>query len=247
MGLFDIPAPLLTALDDGLSLLPPLARLLLWAIITAAISMLCYWAFSAQEKIGAAKQAALDARAALNNYEGHEFAEMWPLLGNSLRTSGRHFLVVLGPALLGSLPALLVIVWVSNQFGYHLPVSGDTLTVTTTPAVDLRLDTKGDNFVIDYPAAGGTRKIATDDGIALTALPLSGAVPVIHKKLWWNTLIGNRAGYLADDAPVDELRIDLTAQRFHKLGPGWAQTWEVPYFLMLILASLTIKFVFRID
>ncbi len=247
MGLLDLPAPLLTAFDAALGLLPPLARLLLWAAITGAVSMLCYRACSAQEKIAAAKREALTARRALNAYAGHEFAEMWQLVGASLRASGRHVGAVFGPALLGSLPALLIIVWVSNQFGYRLPPAEANLAITASPDPGLQLPRDGDHYVARYPVADTTLAIVTTDEFTLTTLPLAGAVPVIHKKQWWNTLIGNRAGYLEPAAPVDELRMGLEAQRFHSLGPAWAQSWEAPYFLALIITSLGIKFIFRIE
>ncbi len=246
MGLFDIPAPLLTAVDNALDFLPPLLRLLLWALVTGVLSMVAYWACSAQGKVATAKATALNARVALSSYEGHEFSELWPLIGESLSASGRHFLVVLGPALLGSLPALFVIVWVSNQFGYSLPPGGAAVQITATPAMKLETAPAGGSQMI-WPATGETTTVRTTSGVPLVELPLPAAVPVIHKKLWWNTLIGNRAGYLADDAPVEQLQVDLEPQRFVTLGPGWLQTWEAPYFLVLILSSLAIKFVFKID
>jgi len=242
MGLFDLPAPLFNAIQQLLTALPPLLQLSLWAVFTGAISMACYWAFSNQSKVADAKAAAIAARTALNGYEGHEFSEMWALVGATLRTSGRHFWVVLGPALLGSLPALTLIVWVSNQFGYVLPEAGQTLAIT----VETEAGSVGTRRVL-YPGTTGTVPVRAADGAALTMLPLQAPVPLIHKKLWWNSLIGNQAGYLDDDAPVEALRFGLTPQHFINVGPDWARSWELTYFLLLIISSLAIKFAFRID
>ena len=242
MGLFDLPAPLYNAIQQLLDGLPPLLQLSLWAVLTGIVSMACYWFFSNQGKVTGAKEAALAARKALNAYEGHEFSEMWALVGATLRTSGKHFWIVLGPALLGSLPALTLIVWVSNQFGYQMPQAGDTLSITIeTEAGDTA------SLALVYPAADATLPVTAADGEELTTLPLQAAIPVIHKKLWWNTLIANQAGYLDDSSTVAAIRPDLTPQHFISIGPEWARHWELTYFLLLIISSLAIKFAFRID
>jgi len=247
MGLFDLPAPLYSAIDSLLDFLPPLPRLLLWAVFSGAISMLFYWLCSRQDKVAAARDRALQARRELNAYEGHEFGEMWPLAAESLKASLAHFGVVLGPALLGSLPALTLIVWVSNQFGHTLPEPGEPLAMLPQPATTLNQQPLWDSaFVARYPAADEATEVRTDDGKLLLTLPLAAAVPVMHKKLWWNTLIGNGAGYLAYDAPVDEVRFWLQRQVFLDFGPAWIRGWELTYFFVLVVSSLVIKRLFRI-
>lgn len=248
MGLFDLPGPLLSAADSLLSFLSPLARLIFWAVFTGAVSMLCYWVFSAQDKVADAKKAAIDGRRALNAYEGHEFSEMWPLVSVSLQGSLRHFWVVLGPAVLGSLPALAVIVWVANQFGYIQPEAGAPFQIYADPAIELQLERTGeDSYTLTYPSADAPVDIRLSDGAVLTQLPLAAPVPIIHKKLWWNSLIANPAGYLADDAAIDEIYFEIESQQFLGFGPDWMRSWELSYFLLLIVTSLGIKFAFRID
>lgn len=248
MGLFDIPGPVLGLIDNLLGFAPPLLRLSFWAVVTGALSMLCYWVVSPQQAVADAKQSAIDARRALNSYEGHEFSEMWPLARHSLAASGRHFAVVLLPAVIGSLPALVFIVWVSNQYSYHVPEPGESITVTTAPPTMLALDaTEDGTWVATYPPVNSPVAISTVTGETLVQLPLDGPVPVVHKKLWWNSLIGNAAGYLPADATVDEVRFGLREIRLHRIGPDWSQTWELPYFLILIVASLVIKSAFKID
>jgi len=248
MGLFDLPAPLLSAADGLLGFLPPLLRLLLWALITGVLSMVCYWAFSTQDKISAAKSAALQARAALNSYAGDQFGEMWPLVNASLRTSLKHFWVVLGPAVLGSLPALTIIIWVSNQYGYVQPTPGESLGITTQPVIELQLSTAtSTGYAVTYPASGESLSIRSEAGTPLLDLPLPTPTPVVHKHQWWNYLIGNPAGYLPATAATDEVRLDVRPQLFVTLGPDWLHTWEATYFLVLILSSLIIKVVFKID
>lgn len=249
MGLLDLPAPLFDAVNGLLQGMPAGIQLAIWAALTGKLSMLIYWLCSAQEKVTAAKTAALEARRALNSYDGHEFGEMWPLVGASLRGSARHFTVVLGPALLGSLPALALIVWVSNTFGVLPPAPGAAIVVSTSPDIKLQAQPQNiENQRFIYPDPESTLTIASAaTGAAIVTLPTPDLAPVVHKRRWWNTLIGNPAGYLAADGAVDEIRFDYQQQTFIPFGPPWLRTWEAPYFLLLIITSLAIKFLFRID
>lgn len=250
MGLFDIPSPLYSAIDSLLDFVPLYGRLLFWAAITGVLSMVLYWACSAQDKVEAAKQRAIIARRNMAGYKGTEMNEMLPLAKESLAASGKHFLIVLGPAVLSSLPALTLIVWVSNHFSYELPASGAAIGISTVPAelandLELETDQSGSPAIL-WPAAGETVQLTGPDGESLATLPLDTAVPVIHQRYWWNMLIGNPNGYLPEDAAVQEILFALPRIVYLDIGPTWARTWELSYFLLLILVSLGIKLVFKI-
>jgi hypothetical protein len=240
MGFLDFPAPLFSAIDSVLGAIPVLPRLIIWAVITAVISMYLYWLCSAQEKVGQAKERAVTARRKMATYDGHEFDEMWPLARESLAASGKHFVVVLGPALLSSVPALMLIIWVSNHFSYALPEAGKTIGIESMPENSLV------SGQIEWPAADSILEVRDSAGKPLLSLPLAAAVPVVHKKAWWNSLIGNPNGYLAGDASADEVRFNLPEITYLNFGPGWIRTWEFSYFLVLIICSLGIKVAFRI-
>jgi len=250
MGLFDIPAPLFGAIDGLLGFLPAYARLLLWATITGALSMFFYWLCSAQGKVEAAKQRAIKGRKEMAAYQGTEFGEMWPLAKESLAASGKHFTVVLIPAVLSSLPALTLIVWVSGQFSYTLPAPGTNVAIQSTPAAALErlqpLVTSDNGSAIAWPASNDKVVVSISDGIELFDLPLQAAVPVVHQRKWWNSLIANPNGYLPDDIDIEEIRFELLPIEFLQFGPAWARTWELSYFLLLILVSLGIKVAFKI-
>jgi hypothetical protein len=259
MGLFDLPAPLFAALDNLMGGLPAYPRLLIWATLTGIISMALYWLCSAQEKTGAAKERAIEARRRMAAYDGTEFDEMWPLAKESLVASGKHFGIVLGPALLSSLPALAIIVWISNAFGYTLPEPGDTVDIYTEPATALvgigraedgstgvSGDPEAGIYQVVYPAADQSTAIATTSAEVLVTLPLKAAIPVVHKQAWWNSLISNGNGYLDDSGPVEAIYFDLRPQEFLAFGPSWIRGWEFSYFVLLIIVSLVIKVAFRI-
>jgi hypothetical protein len=57
----------------------------------------------------------------------------------------------------------------------------------------------------------------------------------------------NPAGYLPDDAPVDEVRIDLPRRELHGFGPSWMRGWEAIFLPVLFVAALAYKIVRRID
>lgn len=249
MGLFDWPSPALDFVDNLFRFLPPFIRLLLWGVSTGLLSMLCYRACSDQQRIATARQAATASRDAMGAYEGHEFAELWQLASVAVRDSMRHFGRVLGPALLGSLPALCIIVWASNSFAYRLPAVGEPVILSPSPPVALNLPRADDEggYTIGYPAAANPVIVRTP-GYArdLLHLPLTAGVPVIHKQLWWNRFIGNPLGYLPADAPMQALHIQLQPQEFLGSGPSWLRNWAFIYFSALLLSSLAIKFLLRI-
>jgi hypothetical protein len=248
MGLFDIPAPLFTAINDLLNFLPLLGRLAFWAVITSIVSMVLYLLCSAQDKVEAAKQRAIAGRTAMAAYTGTEFGEMWPLAKESLAASGKHFLVVLGPAVLSSLPALTLIVWVSNNFGYSLPAPAAAITLQSSPTDALgNLDKAPDgSYTVIWPAVASPITVTGTDQAALFDLPLQQPVPVIHQKLWWNMLIGNPNGYLPADTQVVDVSFGLPKNGYLNFGPGWIRSWEFSYFLLVIILSLAIKVAFKI-
>ena len=248
MGFFDLPAPLFTAIDNLLNGLPILARLLIWATLTAVLSMALYWLCSAQDKVATAKERAVIARRKMAGYQGTEFDEMMPLAKESLLASFRHFGIVLWPALLSSLPALAIIVWGSGQFGHTLPQAGSSLNIHTDPPVELvGLTATADNiYTATYPEDNGGYAVVTTNGEQLATLPLSAPIPIVHKRQWWNSLIGNPNGYLADELTIEAIHFELPATEYLPIGPGWVRGWEFSYFSLLIIVSLVIKVAFRI-
>jgi hypothetical protein len=248
MGLFDLPAPLFTALDSLMNGLPVLLRLLIWAVLTGIISMYLYWLCSTQDKVAAAKERALTARRKMAGYKGTEFDEMLPLAKESLTASGSHFVIVLWPALLSSLPALTLIVWVSGQFGFTLPQPGSSVAVHTDPAMQLTdISASPDNvYLVPYPASDSTYSIVAANGEQLATLPLSAPIPIVHKRQWWNSLIGNPNGYLPDEYEIEAIHFELPAIEYLSIGPGWIRGWEFSYFFLLIIVSFSIKVIFKI-
>ena len=246
MGLLDLPAPLFAGLDGLLSgVAPPTLRLVLWAVIAAALSMAAYWLLSPQARIAQAKADALAARRALDAYDG-ELAGAWPLMGRVLRTALRQLGLVTSPAVLGSLPVLALLAWLSTTYGHSLPADGTPIPVRTTPAAG-EVRVQAVQAEADAVAAGHQVVVLDQAGNVVGRYLLSAPVPTIHKRQWWNALIGNPIGYLPDSSPLEWIELGLPQREYLPLGPSWLRAWYVVFFGVLLAASLGIKVAARIE
>jgi hypothetical protein len=247
MGLLDLPAPAFAGLDSLLSgLAPPTLRLAIWGVIAAVLSMGAYWLLSPQTRIAQAKADALAARRELDAYDG-EFAEAWPLMGRVLRTALRQLGLVTSPAVLGSLPVLALLAWLSTTYGHTFPTAGTEIPVRTVPAAtDARVQAVQEQA--DRAARADRQVLVLDDaGNVVERFLLSAPVPTIHKRQWWNALIGNPIGYLPDSSPLEWIELGLPQQEYLPLGPSWLRAWYVVFFGVLLAASLAIKVAARIE
>jgi hypothetical protein len=245
LGVLDLPAPLFAGLDQLMgTVLPPTGKLILWALLAAVVSMGLYWLLSPQGKLNDVKLRALKARQDLNAFDG-EFQEAWPLMRSMLGLSMKQLGMTTMPAILASIPALALIVWLGTAYGYSLPSGVGQIEVETTPASDVSaaIETGANASPYNPP-----RLVVTDPGgEVLTDISLSAPIPTIHKKQWWNTLIGNPLGYLPADGDLDAIAFDLPENDYLGFGPSWLRPWYMLFFAVLVIGSLAIKFVGRIE
>ena len=244
-GVFDIPAPIFAWLDQVMSgVAPPTLRLIVWGLVGAVISMGLYWLLSPQGKLTDVKIRALQARKDLNAHDG-EFGEAWPLMRSMLGLSFRQLGMTTMPAVLASIPVLALIVWLSTAYGYALPDGQAAIDVQTTPDTAVSAEVKSSDVAAsaNYP-----RLVITDNsGDLITDIALAAPVPTIHKKQWWNTLIGNPLGYLPPDGEIEAIDIGLPEKDYLGFGPTWLRPWYVLFFTVLVLGSLAIKVGMRIE
>lgn len=239
MGLLDLPAPVFAWVDAMIGGgLPPTARLILWGVVGGIVSMALYWALSPQARIERNRTAAAEARRALDAYDG-EFAGAMPLIGGMLRLSLKQIGLVFWPALAASLPVLCLIVWVSTAYGNSFPPPDAAVDVRTTPAE------------LQGRWVGGAEpppRIVVADGSGRTVeeFALQAPVGTLHKRVWWNALIGNPAGYLPAEGPVERVEIDLPQREYLPFGPTWLRGWEAMFFVVLVASSVAVKLGFRI-
>ncbi len=247
MGFFDLPGPLFAWVDGHvLGFLPPLARLIVWAVIGAVVSMALYWLLSPQERITRLKARLTDAQRALDAHEG-EFREALPLIGATLRLALRQVAVVTVPAVLASLPLLFLLVWVYGAYAHAFPVPADQVNVQVTPA---RFQARWGASADPPGSANSARPLLTitdEGGHVLDRITVPAPVGAISPHRWWNVFFGNPAGYLPADGPVQRIDMDWPERIYLPFGPRWLAGWEAVFFLVLVVCSVVIKFAFRIQ
>ncbi|MFN2333395.1 MAG: hypothetical protein ABR550_03085 [Wenzhouxiangellaceae bacterium] len=262
-GVLDWPGLVFGWINQGLvAVLPEPMALALWALFSAWMTMWVYRRFSNQEKLAALKPQVKAVQKKLSNYDG-EFSGLKPLILENFKLSGRHILLALGPALLAGIPVLFVLVWVSNAFGVKMPEFGSPVQVTAVAdeqavaaerwqwrgiqaqAFDAP-ENGGYQWTIAWPEAETPATLVTPGGDLVVQLPPPRPSPILHPRQWWNALIANPAGYLSEQNPASVIYLDLPKKQMLSFGPSWMRGWEFLYFVLLIIGSLSLKFVWRI-
>ena len=238
MGLLDLPAPLFDLVDQHvLGLLPPVARLVIWAVIGAAISLTLYRLLSPQQRIVEAKAAALDARRRLNAHDG-DLESAMPLMRRSMGLALKHVGLVFPAAIAASLPVLALLVWLDGTYGYAFPADRQAPTIAVEPqSYDAQWQPNG---------SGGEIELRNEQGTEVARLIVAEPVTRIEKRHWWNALIGNPAGYLPETGPVEGVSIALPERQYLPLGPDWLRSWFTIALTALLVASLLIMRLARI-
>jgi uncharacterized membrane protein (DUF106 family) len=253
MGLLDLPAPLLSAVDAALAgVLPPLIRLLLWGVAAGWLTMLVYRRLSNQEKIGLLKAEQKAQQKRIAEFDG-EFSELMPLVRATLGTGFRQLGLALGPALLATVPVLFLVVWVASAFAYQAPEPGAPVRFTAEPAASgihweppAAAQPAESGWLVTWPAPDST-VVMTDGESPLLRLPLEHDVPVIHTRKWWNWFMANPLGYLPEGGNVETIHIALPERSYLAFGPQWMRGWMFSFFLTFLLSSVAFKFLLRID
>ncbi|MGH6946872.1 MAG: hypothetical protein ACREDZ_06050 [Kiloniellales bacterium] len=235
----------LGALDGLMGGLPDALRLVVWALLCAGTSMGLYNLFSPQRSLRqiACRRRAVQRR--LNRFEG-SLSEAGPLLGEQLRLALRQLALVLLPTALAIAPVLLVILWLDVSYGYRFPEPDEPPVVNTEPPQqNARLLPPGEGADSSSDRTEWALQIDFDGSEPLW-LPIKVPVPVIGKARWWNALFDNPAGYLPPKASIDTAELALPMREYLAVGPQWLRPWYVLFLAVMTLASLGIKFGFRI-
>ena len=252
-GLLNLAYPLLDAFDGALGFLPGALRVVILGALSGAVAMGLYVLFSNQERIRAQKAEIQRIRVALSAAKD-DFAETMRLSRRNLGASFKLLGIVLGPALLSSLPLLVIIGWLAAHYGYVVPAAGTAVPVafepapagvTTEPADALRNGPSGPELV--WPQAGQSPRWRDAQGPVYEGPPADLPATIVHKRQWWNWLLGNEAGYLRPDAGLDAITFALAPRVLVPGVPSWLGGWEAVYFVTVLVASLLIKFGFKIE
>jgi hypothetical protein len=248
LGLFDIATPLLDWLDHAVAAVVPTAgRLVVWGLLAGALSMSLYALLSPQSRLQRVKEQALEARRALDLHDG-SLAEARPLIRRAIGCSMKQLGLVFLPAVVASFPLLFLLVWLHGSFTYVAPAEPEQIAVRTEPpGYDAELVVKEPGSAVEEPGKEGYYLVVRDGRErVLEERRLEAPVTVLHKKQWWNLLVANPLGYLAESSPLDQVSIDLPRREVLDFGPQWLRTWEFVFLTSLVAVSLLIKTGFRL-
>ncbi len=256
MGVFDLPAPLLQLIDNGITFVHPTLRLALWSILAGALSMGLYALLSPQNRISKVKAAQKESQRLLAESD-ESFSELIAVAKKTLGLSFQHLGLVFGPALMSGIPLICIMAWSSCNFGYAFPKPGEQINLTVQPTSSASSVhwQKGDSVATSVTEGGWTirwpeqtRQLVFADKQRATQLelPLAAPIPQIHKRLWWNSLLGNPAGYLPDDAQMEMILVELPERQYLPFGPGWFSHWITLFLLASVAGALSTKKIFRI-
>lgn len=237
MGLLDLPSPIFSELDASIGL-PDVARLVVWGVVAAVLSTGLYALLAPQRTIARLMLEERQLKAALR---GTDVA-----MADGMRAARRllvlalaRIALTLGPVLAASVPVLSLMVWLDTRYAHELPLPGQIPAVRVQPA-----SVQGQWI---WEAGQAPRiELAGDCGEFQQVLSLHVAVPVMHKRTWWNGLVGNPAGYLAAECLAERIDVDLPARHYLSIGPDWLRGWEAPFVGALLAVSLGLKLAFRL-
>ena len=252
-GLVNLAFPLFNFVDGIVSwIFSDFLRLILWGVFSGIIAMFGYWLCSNQQRIKGQQNVIAGLKQQLKSNDD-QFDDVMKLSLRNLRESFKLLGMVSLPAILSGLPVLVIILWVSFQFGFALPEPGDEVPLHAYPSnVEVEIEPSGilrgevDGYILNWPNDPFSVKIFDPKGEIHSGLPVDPPSNVLHQRRWWNVLLGNEAGYISAGAEIDVLRFGLQRLQVLPSLPGWMSTWEFTYFLTIVVTSLFIKRVFRI-
>ena len=254
-SLFGPAVAAFAAIDQLLPVaLGPLARLIAWGCVMSIVSMGLYRFFSPQRKIATLRKQAAGARQQLADFDG-EFEQLMPIVQRSLLLSLRQIGWIFFPALLASLPLVACLIWLESAYSFQAPSAGQRVAVTVLPMgatigaePGSALEQGPGGVFVIWPAAGGMVTLFDDRRTALMTLDAgSPGADVIEPRRWWNAIIGNPLGYLPAGSSVARLEFGFPGLPVLGQRATWYSGWAAPFFTTLIVLSLLIKVVFRIE
>jgi len=255
MGVLNPVYQALTFLNDALTaVLPDLACVVVWGVLSGSAAMALYALLSNQPRIRATKRELRDIRLELKAEGEAGGSEVMTVALKNLRVSFRLLGQVIGPGTVSGLPVLLVAWWMSWAYGYDHPAAGEYLEIVASPAgATLRIDDpKADETgegILRAPWQSGRSDIAiwSSKDLIYTLKPSQKAVREVSTFNWWNHLLVDPQGYLAEGSSITRLRFDVEHRLLIPGAPDYLATWEVAYFAALVLWSLLLKFGLRIE
>ena len=154
----------------------------------------------------------------------------------SIKAALHHVGLVFPAALIASLPVLALLVWLDAAYGYQLPQDRQAPAVSVEPA----------NYSGQWQP-NGSIELRDRSGAEVARLTLAEPITQIGKHQWWNAIVGNPAGYLPEQGPIERVTIALPERQYLPIGPDWLRSWVTVALTALVIASLLIMRIARIS
>jgi len=255
MAVFDLLSPAFSGLDDLISpFTNEFIRIAFWALVSALVTSLVFKKLSNPEKISSLKVTLKAKQKELNDHDG-EFSELKGLAIDTMKLSMKRMGLTFMPAMLASIPIIFVLTYLSNNYGLQHPSAGDIVPIQVTwedgknpSKIAVKQSEKSTQSeltdTITWPQLNQTTQLLESDNAIITLpMPVS---PIIHKKQWWNNLIGNPVGYLNDSSQINRIEFSFKSQKIISFGPDWMHGWLFVFFFMTFAFSIVFLFVFKI-
>jgi len=247
MGFFDWLTPILNWFDDLISPVIPLTFILIiWALISALLGVLTFRKLCQFDRLTDTKTQLKSAQQTMIDHDG-DFADLLPLAWQNIKLSLKRMGITLWPALTSIIPVMFILVFLSNRYDLQAPAQGMLVPYTVTAETEqggepdwywLNQDNMQKHKQLHWPEKTTTLTLTNGDTEVFSA-PFK-PVGIIHKKHWWNLLIGNPAGYLSEDSPIKQITFEFP----QKTVPDWMQNylggWLWFYLLVTVLFSVVL-------
>ena len=245
--------PLVDSVDGWLAVLFPLTvRIAFWGLVSGAAALALYAVTSPQQSIARLKLETKSLRGRMLDVS-LDPSEFGMMARRNLTASLSLLVLVIGPALLSTIPVLLAASWLDVRQGFVLPKEDGAIELSLSDDFSLSLvsvngQIVGDGSVAWLPSSPEeTVSISVDESLIYSGAPAIVATPVLYKAAWWNLLIASEVGYLSEDSPVEEIYISVEPKRLFEWGPSWFAGWEALFFISVFVSALSIKIAFKIE
>jgi hypothetical protein len=235
--------------------LAAVARVIVWGAVGGMAVMELYALVSPQRKLAEIEKAANEAQQALLAHDG-SFAEARQLMKRSVGLSLKRLALALGPSVVAGLPVLALLLWMGGHYAHRLPTTGSPITVEVKgvssnevdwqPSSAARWDAAAKHWRVRWPGRGKTVTLKGPSGETALALPTAAPTPQIGPWRWWHALFANPSGYVPATSAVKAVHLHYPSREFWSIGPRWARVWWVTFLVVVPIAALVTKFIFRI-
>lgn len=231
----------------------PLGMLLLWGGILGGVSMGVYGWVSNQKQLQKLNK---EIKSIHDQLEDESFAreQGGEAARALLRLAVKRVRLTCFPALLSSLPILVMWGFLFHHFDPRLPEEGEEVAFALfPPASAVMVNQKymevkeGDEWRLTWPKKEGALQIKDAKGKLIHSVNLEQPAVQLKKMQWWNIFMPSPYGYLQEDSGIQELRLYLPSKEYLLFGPLWMRSWLTPFFAGLLGVSWGLKYLLKIE